>query len=525
MDAALSLSSLDEFAQGHRLLLREILTPDQRSDIARFRAIYRTKQGSRPELILFHELQILNATKLALEYCDDEAESPANSWRPLVEALLILNDHLIPAGIWRGDYNDLGKDEQTEGFIRYMVPNMVFHRGSRLLNLISRWYDLFFVDAPYLSRRPDYIDLPAELGKVISLDSKLFYRIGSAFFTHWMKPTISYWNPVLNLTTWFRDFDIEPREYEPVLGQLALTRDQLKEQFRERGGWEPYFFLPIQAKPFLRINDVLLCLSRRFAAEKIASGLYHLLLTKLPTSGERDRFLTFFGFVFESYVNRLLERAFPSTSLATRYFPNVKDPKTGNEITDAILDYGDALVLIEAKSTLFSLPGLVSGDPQVLRQKFQDIVYDAAEQLDKAVKAVNTGALSTLGITPDRIKFYYPLVVTLQFFPLEPITYRRLEETIAARGLLRGPGIAPLQMAYIEDLERMETAMATGRAVADLLRVKVTDKRLKVLSFGNFLLEHVPQIVNRHNHYLEERFAAIRDELLAFFKSRQKTMR
>ena len=87
------------------------------------------------------------------------------------------------------------------------------------------------------------------------------------------------------------------------------------------------------------------------------------MLTKLPTVKQRDGFLTFFGFVFESYVNRLLARSFPSTTLARRYFPNIKDPNTGNEIADAILDYGDSLVLVEAKSTLFSLEGLVSGDP------------------------------------------------------------------------------------------------------------------------------------------------------------------
>lgn len=257
-------------------------------------------------------------------------------------------------------------------------------------------------------------------------------------------------------------------------------------------------------------------------SEKVSSGLYHLLLTKLPTVKQRDGFLTFFGFVFESYVNRLLARSFPSTTLARRYFPNIKDPNTGNEIADAILDYGDSLVLVEAKSTLFSLEGLVSGDPAILRQKFQDIVYDSAVQLNKLINAIKSGDLAFLGITPDRVKTYFPLVVTLQFFPGEPITYRKVQGTLLAKGLLRDNDIAPMQMVYIEDLERLEIAMASGKAIADLLRIKVTDTRLTELSFGNFLIEKAPEIVNQHNQYLESQFLEVTRELKEYLETRQK---
>lgn len=465
--------------------------------------------------------------KLALLHCNDETLGAPDDLGPLVEALLILNDHLMPSESWPEDYERLDDVQKREYFVRYSVQNMVFHRGMGLINLLSRWHDLIFLDAPSLRHRNDHVDLPATLAELTGLDAKLFYWIGVAFFTHWLILNAEGFDPqkvAVNLPTWFKDYDICPDEYESVLREFASTKAELEAQLNERPNWEPYFLLPIQARPLLRLGDEVVCLSRRFMAEKISSGLYHVLLTNLPTREQRDSFLTFFGYVFESYVNRLLKRVFPPNRLAQRCFTNVRDPNSGNEIADAILDYGDALVLIEAKATLFSLPVLVCGDPVELERKFQDIVYDSAHQLQRAIDGIKRGALSHLGLTPATIKGYFPLVVSLEYLPWEPFTYRKLQDEIAERGLLQSRDIAPIQVAYIEDLEMLETAMASGKALVKLLREKVTEPRLRELSFRNLLYERVPGIERAHNAYLKERFDTMMNEVAVFLKSRQKSV-
>lgn len=525
IDAAISLTSLDTFAKGHRLVMRRLLTSKQRSDFARFVENYKKQERRRAQLVVFHELQLLNAVKLALLHCDEETQENPNDLGPLTEALLILNDHLIPSESWPEDYDSLSEPQKREYFVHYTVRNMVFHRGTRILNFLSRWHDLFFLDAPSLSSRKDYVDLPGSLTSLTGLDARLFYWIGMAFFTHWLILDAEKFDPdksALNPQMWFKDFDIRPEEYEPVLRQFASTREGLVAQFEGRTEWEPYFLLPIQARPLLRFGDLIICLSRRFTAEKISSGLYHLLLTMLPTKQQRDGFLTFFGFVFESYVNRLLKRVFPASPLVQRCFTNVIDPKTGNEIADAILDYGDALIVIEVKASLFSLPVLVTGDPRALEQKFQDIVYDSAEQLQRAIDSIKGGALSHHGLTNSRIKGFFPLVVSLEYLPWEPFTYRKLLEEITARGFLQGRDIAPMQVAYVEDLENLETAMGSGKALIQLLREKLADERLREMSFRNFLYERVPEIEKQHNAYLYQRFQMIMNEVLDFIRSRQK---
>jgi hypothetical protein len=165
---------------------------------------------------------------------------------------------------------------------------------------------------------------------------------------------------------------------------------------------------------------------------------------------------------------------------------------------------------------------LVSGDATEIERKLEDIVYDASKQLDTAIKEVKNGQLEYLGINPERIKMYFPLVVTLQFLPSEPLLYNKLHNEIQARKYLEGQDIAPLQAAYIEDLEWLEIAMTSGRSLSDLLWEKVSNERLKIMSFGNFLIERAPEIFNNQNQYLLGQFDVVTREMVAFFKSKEK---
>jgi hypothetical protein len=442
-----------------------------------------------------------------------------------MEAMLIINDYLVLPSVMPANFSQLDRDQQCEHLIQYFVPNAVFHQGTRILNLVARWYDLFFVDAASLSGRSDYVDLRANLTSVTGMQADLFYWIASAFVSHWMKSfddIIKGGIPLLNPREWFKDLTITPDEYGLVLKELAATTEELTEELGKRPDWEPYYFLPIQRSPLLKIGDLVFCLSRHFLAAKISSGLYHLLLTGLPTAQERDKFLSFFGCPFECYVNRLLGRIFPATELARRHYPTPKGQSTGRELIDAVLDYGNALVLIEAKATLFSLAALVSGEATEIDRKLEDIVYDASKQLDTAIKAIKSGELKYLGVSPERIKMYFPLVVTLQFLPSEPLLYKKLRDEIAERSYLLGQDIAPLQAAYIEDLERLEIAMTSGRSLSELLWEKVSNERFKIMTFGNFLIERAPEIFNNQNQYLLRQYEAVTQEMVAFFKSREK---
>jgi len=221
-------------------------------------------------------------------------------------------------------------------------------------------------------------------------------------------------------------------------------------------------------------------------------------------------------------VNRLFGRIYPATILAKRHYPNLKHPITKEEITDTILDYGDSVVVAESKSTLFSLAALVAGEKSAIEQKFNDIVYDSAKQLHNAITVIKTGDLKTIGLDPTRIKRYYPTVITLQFFPLDPLIYKKMKRTFEERDLLQGIGIAPLQFIYIEDLELLETALATGKNLSDLLRQKTENDRTRIITFRNFLIEQVPECFRQQNAYILRQFEQTTNTTREFFQARER---
>jgi len=523
-DTILALTSSEDFADGHRMLSEQLLTPSLRHAVLKFYESFQGREATKVPVILFHELQILNALKLALLHCEEHVPTEPDDPGPLVEALLIINDHIDPPTFKPDVFDTLPDEQQRDALIRYVVPNMVFHRGTRLAHVIARWNDLFYIDAPSLVGRPEYIDLRSTLTQLLGLDSKLFYCFANALIMHWLaipRETIITGQIALHLPTWLRDFSISTDEYEPTMQRLAGTPDLLKAQLGARKEWEPYYFLPIQTLPYLRYQDVVFCLSRRFATEKISSGLYHTVLTHRDAK-ERDKFLVFFGHVFESYIRRLFNRVFPAGPLAQRFFANPRDPATGDELTDGILDYGDALVLVETKASLFSLPVLLRADPAVLDRQLQDIVFDAARQLTRAIVRIRAGALVDLGIFPERIKTYFPIVVSLQFIPVEHFLYRKFQQGILSKDLLQGRDIAPLQLLSVDDIEWVESFLISGVCLADLLRAKVSDSRLLEMSFGNFAVEHLGKEMRRPSPYLGSRWTEMGEEVLGFFRSRAR---
>src|ERR1041385_4242058 len=257
MDELTSLEDIESRQSGHRFLINFLPTENQKSAIRSYVEKH-TAKHENPPLILFHELQILNAVKLALIACADTNAPYVNDMGPLIEAMLIINDHLTIQAAIPPEFDNLEIQRRRELLIRYFIPNAVFHQGTGILNLLTRWYDLFFMDAPSLNDTPDYIDLRQALTKVTQVPVDLFYSLTLAFLMHWMRPqerVLKDGPSPIKPSRWLKDFDITPEEYQSVTQQIATTQGALSDEFTQRSDWEPYYFLPIQKAPLLIAGD------------------------------------------------------------------------------------------------------------------------------------------------------------------------------------------------------------------------------------------------------------------------------
>jgi hypothetical protein len=534
-DCTLAFLDVEKEDNAQAVLIQELLTPAQRTDLKT--VLVRLSQEPRRQAkhLVFHELQILNAVKLALIHCEDSVAAIPPDLTALGEALLILNDHLAPVDFASEHFATLPCEKQHEIMRSHLIQSMSFHQGVRIADFLARWYDFIFLDAKLCTGRPGFRDLLSELSRITGLNGMLYYCLGHMLFAHWLgitHETAGSENPVVRIPDWFTtNFDIPPTELERTFEQFGATREAIKSQLEGRPAWEPFYFLPMQANPILRRGDLAFCLSKRFLAEKLGPGLYHTVLAGQPDRKQGDLFLTFFGYVFESYIHRLLTRIFPPASaLIQRYLQDVRHPDTNEQLADGIIVYEDAVVLIEAKAPLFPVAVLASGDPAAIEEKLEAVVFHAARQLNRLIGHIRAEKLTNLGIEPTRIRRYYPLVISLQFVPLGPLLYGYIQDTIERQGCFRDPidptksdsQVAPLQVASIADMERLETALATGKSLVEILARKTSSYPLSCETFGNFLLSHMPELVSVHNAYIQERFSALTSEVMTFATTRER---
>jgi hypothetical protein len=534
-DCTLAFLEVEKEDHAQAMLIQELFTPAQRTDLRAALVRLSRDPQRKAKHFIFNELQLLNAIKLALLHCDDSVATLPADLTPLGEALLILNDHFAPSEFAAGRFTTLPGEEQRALMRSHLIQSMAFHQGVRIAAFLARWYDLIFLDAGLCKGCPGFRDLLSDLTRITRFDGKIYYWLGHMLLARWLGIThenAESENPVIRIPDWFAtNFSIPDAELDGALDQFATSREAIREQFEARTAWEPYYFLPMQVRPILRRGDLVFCLSKRFLAEKLGPGLYHTILAGQTDRKHGDLFLTFFGYVFESYVHRLLSRIFPTAStLVRRYLSDVRHPDTNEQIADGIIVYGDSVVLLEAKAPLFPVAALASGDPSVIGEKLEAIVFHAARQLSTLIGHIRAGKLTHLGLHPARIRWYYPLVVSLQFVPLEPWLYGHIQDTIANQRCFRDPNdptradsqVAPLQIASVADLERLETALTTGKSLVEILAKKTSNAPLSSETFGNFLFSEMPELRTVHNPYTQERFATLTAEVMTFAKTREK---
>jgi hypothetical protein len=219
------------------------------------------------------------------------------------------------------------------------------------------------------------------------------------------------------------------------------------------------------------------CIAFPFLIEKIASGVYHTILNSWPEGDrERGRFQSYWGKVFEQFVNDRLRDAYPSSALAKRFYENPYFNKKKNrsiEVSDAALDYGDSLVLMEHKGGYLSLDEKYSDDPGKLltgvAEKFG--IEKAVKQLSRSVGMIfneDEGTRDTFServqgwgpaevFNPVVVRKVYPVLIVQDFAMTIGFMNRRLKQQFHQKmqeyQITPGVNVRPLSLLTVEDLE------------------------------------------------------------------------
>jgi len=486
----------------------------------------REGKGGRAPLLVFHEHQTLNLLKAALMIKGLDDKSSSEDFIELGKAFLIVTD------LTEGDpgrlLSSVGQNdpEYFDRWLCYFLANYLFSSRSLDAYALARYHDLYLTDKPDLRHCGSYVDLPIQLKAIRGLDPVALWSVIFTLAKHWVTvtaKTVSSGAMAINRASYlsenFKFSDTEIEAFFSFCGADIATLKEAVEQRYSAGDLRPFDVLPFGKWPLVNFDERVYCVSLPLMMQKLTTGLHHTYLDDSVPPSDRQRYLTYMGDVFGDYVHRGLCRVFPP--FAGRYL-NLDDVRSEmkGKYCDGLISYADAVVLIETKASLFPLEARIGNDVTAIKERLADIIIDGAQQIHSTIRALKNGWRDKGRIIPGQIKLYYPIIVTLEEIPMNPIIHRDVRRSLDAQGLLHEIDVHPLQHFDAGDFYHIEGALQGGSSLRGLLDEKLSSQVEVSDSWGNFLYRRQKRL-SLGNTYLENRYKELTETALSFFEKRR----
>lgn len=486
---------LGSYKELQGFFIHNVIRPDLRERVNELAAL--SSVSPRP---VFGRWQLLALMKkLLLASTNEGLGDPRNDdeiRRKLGDACLMMNDLLFPEeqderlNAVAGDREEVS-DELTAQmlfqFELYHVPDVyqAVARNKEYFEIFEqRVAEFQFADAQGLARKFKTLTglaLPQYLQLYFSIWT-LHNRLQGS------DPLAINDNPIsINFDTErvFALMDLEAGVKETFFRSAVAPLSTLIDGVRRDAGsdraWQ-FDYTTFRNHPLVHNSDStrgFTCVAYPFLTEKLASGVYHTILNSWP-EGHPDRrlFQGYWGKVFEQFANDRLSEAYPSSMLANRFHPNpvfsLKQSGAFVEVSDAVLDYGDEIVLIEHKGGYLSLDEKYSSDVAKLRKGIESKFGKGIKQLGRAIGKlfnetpasreaigrVDAEAHWKASVTIDQlrqVRRVYPVLVVQDFAMTIGFMNRRLklqlEEVIGQVRIDPKVQVRPLTLLTIENLE------------------------------------------------------------------------
>jgi len=436
-----------------------------------------------PEVYLFGEQQFLAAMTLAILKTKGLSRAPLAGppFGGLGRALAHLSGLGDPLKPDSPEFLALSAQARERAFVPFILRNGIFYDHEEYRYVISRYYEMLARIAPSLGHSPEFIDLQHAFRMATGLRFETYLRFGVALLSSLHPIAKNQGGPaLLNLETLKAPFHLAAA-WRKFMAQIATSvRGYRRAHRTQLGRFETreYNFLAAETTPIVRLSKkVGCCLSLPLVERKFGPGIVHTIGTHLSRQ-DSQRFRTFLGRVFERYVADLCSRTFPGLFVpGFRYGANL-------EAGDGWLLYPQAAILLEAKSSYLLLETKLSGDLGGFQEYFRNTLLKAASQMTRVIDDFRAGRFLVTGLGPSAITRIYPVVLTLHYLPLEKFLWNYINAEFQAAGVLAQPGIEPVSILPIKDLEKIE---ALGGGFLDLVRDRLQDPAWREVPFSNFI--------------------------------------
>lgn len=206
---------------------------------------------------------------------------------------------------------------------------------------------------------------------------------------------------------WFKNSSVPASMIEKMFESVSFSLSSMPEP-KDTLGYGDFEFL--KDRPYFLYNGDMYMLDYEFALGKLESAVIWRVLRSLPEK-KKEPWLSYWGLVFEEYVNWMLETY--SEPTLHKLNPNPTYSDSTDQICDQIVVCGDTAVLIEAKLGTCTAADRHSGDYKRIKAYLEDKLVESkgVNQLLNASRILSLGGDKV----PDHlkgIKKIIPVIIT-----------------------------------------------------------------------------------------------------------------
>jgi hypothetical protein len=383
--------------------------------------------------LVFARISFLYLMKQA---CFMSAESGAipntpQAYSEMGKACLMANDLLLPfvPSATDGTLERLANLLPFSDYVPYDHYPMDISRSQEMFDEISQ--------LPTLRARSDFIDVKALFQSSMGLSYRTFSQLVFGCSTKFLDIKIEDFSSPETLilrTSFFQKSTVPSETAQQFFRKMTIPESVLAEKVRNSTTRPEDDFTMFQAFPLIEIaRGIYTCLDPGFLVEKAGRGLYWTMFSEIP-SEQRGELASFWGAIFETYVNSIIERSYAAQG---QFIPEPKF-SNGEPAFDACLLEGRRLVVFEHKSSTLRADCKYGGDVAKLKKELDLKFVKGDEEGAKGVAQLNKNLVRFLngdtinGISSNEIRTVYPTLVCLDSSVVVPYMGRYFKEQFHA---------------------------------------------------------------------------------------------
>lgn len=420
--------------------------------------VIRSLTGRR---IVFSRVTLLYLIKQACITCPDEGllVQTEDARVDVGLACLMVNDLLLPF-VPNASDNTLKNLTNLLPFADYIGHNqypMDIGRTLMMFNEISQ--------LPALKDRTDFLDIKGlfeqHLGLPIDLFCELVFGCSTKFLGITLNQLESSTEVLFLRTAYLQKTKIDAKQIHRFLQKVSITDQDLKNSILQAANRPEDDFTALQGNPLMQIGpDLYVCLDPGFLVDKAGRGAIWTLFAEISDKATKLALLSFWGAVFEEYVNHILLESYRADG---DLFPNPQFTN-GDEAFDACFLEDRDLTVLEHKSSTLRADAKYGGNPEKLRQQLELKFIRGDDEGKKGVAQINCSLQRFLGgediahVGANAISRVYSVLVCLDNSVIVPLMGRYFNEQFRAqfpRKKFRKKKVTPIFTLGISDLENM----------------------------------------------------------------------